>query len=342
MSSVSEQLQSKIRFGIIGCSSIAERVTIPAILESKSARLQRIGSRDSSKAKEFAKKFACRSHGVYEEVLEDDDVDAVYISLPIGLQADMMMRAARAGKHIICEKSATTSFAIANKVVGTCKNNQVRLLEGFSFRFHPQHRKVLSLINQKSLAKPFTLISKFLVPIKRSRSDFRFRRELGGGALNDLGCYMVCASRILFGDNPTTVNCRLFSEKHDDVDTYGTISLSFSDNRQAFGVFGYNNNFQSNYEMVCGNGSVFSRLAYNIRSKEKAVIDIRTTNKTKILSLQPANQSLLMIDRFCAELKGKRSSSDIFEKDLLTQAKIMEVSRVSNEEERLVNIKGFK
>lgn len=335
-------MQPKIRFGIIGCSSIAERITIPAILESKDAHLQKIGSRSALKAKKFAKKFSCGSYGDYEGVLEDSNVDAVYISLPIALQADMIIRSAKAGKNIICEKSATTSFAIANKIIKTCKNNQVRILEAFSFRFHPQHNKVSSMIDKKPLGKPYAFISKFLIPMEKSKDNFRFNKGLGGGALNDLGCYIICASRVLFHDNPITVNCRLLSDKRYGVDTYGTISLGFPHNRQAFGIFGYDNNFQSNYEIVCSNGLVFSRLAYNIRKKERAIIDIHTINKTKIVSLQSANQSRLMIDKFCAELRGKIRSSDTFEGDLLIQAKIMEASRISSKEERLVNMKGFK
>lgn len=335
-------MKSKIRFGIIGCSSIAERITIPAILEAKNAHLQRIGSRDPVKAERFAKEFSCRSYGDYTDIMEDNSVDAVYISLPPELQADIIIKSAKAGKHIICEKSATTSFATARKIIKVCERNQVRLMEGFSFRFHPQHEKILTLVNQKPLVKPFAFISKFLIPMKKSNNNFRFRKELGGGALNDLGCYIICASRILFNNNPISVNCRLFSEKHNAVDTHGSISLQFPDNRRAFGVFGYNSSFQSNYEVLCSNGSVFSKLAYNIKKKKSAVIDLHTNNKTRTFRLQPVSQSKLMIDIFCAELKGKRSAIGTFEEDLLVQANIMDASRVSSEVGKSVKIKEIQ
>ena len=154
-------LKSKIRFGIIGCSSIAERTTIPAIIRAKNATLQTIGSRNIDKAEKFATKFSCRSYGTYDDVLNDRNVDVVYISLPIGLQEELVIKSAKAGKHIICEKSASTSFTDAKKMVKICTNNKVRLLEGFAFRFHPQHKQILKIIDRRSFGRTFTLISKF-------------------------------------------------------------------------------------------------------------------------------------------------------------------------------------
>lgn len=331
-------MESKVNLGIIGCSSIAERITIPAILESKIVRLQRIGSRDIIKAGGFARKFSCKNYGNYEDVLHDNDVEVVYISLPIGLQSDMVLKAAKAGKHIICEKSVTTSFASAKKMVKVCRDNRVRLMEGFSFRFHPQHGKILRLINHKPFVKPFALISKFLIPLKRSRYNFRFKKELGGGALNDLGCYVICTSRIIFDDVPISVNCRLFSKNHSDVDTYGSMVLQFSNNQQSFGIFGYENNFQANYEVICNNGTVFAKSAYNIRKDKKAIIDLHINNKMKTLRLQPVNQSRVMVENFCAEVRRKGSSFS-FERDLLIQAQIMDAARLSNEKKRPVSIK---
>ena len=113
----------KIRFGIIGCSSIADRRTIPAILRAENSELTFVGSRSQKKAEKFAKKFSCKNYGSYEEVLERKDVDAVYISLPIGLQEKGALDSAKAGKHILCEKSTTISYKSAEKIVKAWFNN---------------------------------------------------------------------------------------------------------------------------------------------------------------------------------------------------------------------------
>jgi predicted dehydrogenase len=334
-------LKSKIRFGIIGCSSIAERTTIPAIIRAKNAVLQTIGSRDIDRAEKFAKKFLCRSHGTYDDVLNDKNVDAVYISLPIGLQEELVIKSAKAGKHIICEKSASVSFTDAEKMVKTCIDNKVRLLEGFAFRFHPQHKQIVKIIGRRLFGRTFTFMSKFLIPMKETPQNFRFRKELGGGALNDLGCYIICASRIMFNSNPVSVNCRLFQKTKNGVDSYGNILLQFADNQYAFGVFGYENGFQSNYEIISSNGAIKSEIAYNIKANKKPVINLWTRNEEKTLELSASNQSRLMIENFCDVLRHEKSPLFAYEKDLLYQAHIMEASRLSSSKNKIINIKGI-
>ena len=172
-----KKMKAKIRFGIIGCSSIAERSTIPAIKQTAEAKLQMIGSRSMVKAKKFAKKFSCEQYGDYDEVLGNSDIDAVYISLPIGLQEKWVIKAAKAGKHIICEKSAALSYESAKKMVHECKKNNVRIMEGFTFRFHPQHEQVLKIIRQKRLGKIFSFSGKYGFLLPHSSNNFRFKKE---------------------------------------------------------------------------------------------------------------------------------------------------------------------
>ena len=118
-------MKKKIRFGIIGCSQIANSSTIPAILESRFAELEFVGSRTNSKAKKFARKFDCEKYGTYEDVLNDNQVDAVYISVPIGLHEKWSILAAKAGKHILCEKSISDSFKSAKKMVSESKKYNI-------------------------------------------------------------------------------------------------------------------------------------------------------------------------------------------------------------------------
>ena len=116
-------LPIKIRIGIIGCSTIAKNSTIPAILKSNNTKLEHIGSRSNSKAIEFSKIFDCKKYGTYDDVINDKNVDAVYISTPVGNHEKWVLKSAKAGKHILCEKSSTTSFNSAKKMVETSKKN---------------------------------------------------------------------------------------------------------------------------------------------------------------------------------------------------------------------------
>ena len=113
-------------------------------------KLEQIGSRSNDKAFEFSKIFDCKKCGNYDDVINDKNVDCVYISTPVGNHEEWVLKAAEAGKHVLCEKSSTISFDSAKKMVKICKENNVRLMEGFMFRFHPSHQKVKECINDES------------------------------------------------------------------------------------------------------------------------------------------------------------------------------------------------
>lgn len=330
-------MHSRIRFGIIGCSSIAERSTLPAMIQTKQAKLQMIGSRSLKKAKKFSKKFSCNLFGNYEEVLEHKDVDAVYISLPIGLQEKWAIKAAKAGKHILCEKSVTTSYNSAKKIVSECKKNEIRILEAFAFRFHPQHKKIKKIIQQDKLGKLFSFYGKFGFLLSQSSNDFRLSKKLGGGSLNDIGCYLVCANRILLQE-PISITCRLVYNKKFGVDMKGVIFFEYSKNRIGIGIFSYENIFQSTYELCGLKGCVNLEWAFNIRKNVAARINLQTNTSFNRIRLKPTDQFELMIKKFCKELNESKTSEFNFENDLLSQARVLEAARKSNSRKKSIHL----
>ncbi len=329
-------MKRKIKFGIIGCSRIADSSTIPAILESKYAELEFIGSRTTVKAKKFAKKFDCKKYGNYEELLDDSEVDAVYISVPIGLHEKWSIRAARAGKHILCEKSSTNSYESAKRMVLESKKNNVRMMEGFMFRFHPSIQKVSDFINNKTIGKIFSFQSRYGFP-SISKKDIRYQKKLGGGILNDAGCYPICASRILFNEEPKSVYCNLISNKKYGIDEFANILLTFKDGKIAEINVGYGLFYQSIYEIWSSKGMLSLSRAYNIPADMSASLKINT-EKVIDMNLKPVNHFKLMIDNFSKEIQRVGTSNFNFEEDLLKQARIMEAARKSNRENRRINI----
>ena len=114
-------MKKKMGIGIIGCSSIARRIVLPAINESNVCKIERIGGRSKIKAKKTALDFYCKKFGSYDEIIDDKDVSIVYISLPIALQEYWVIKAAKAGKHILCEKSVSISLSSIKKIWNECK-----------------------------------------------------------------------------------------------------------------------------------------------------------------------------------------------------------------------------
>jgi predicted dehydrogenase len=325
----------RLKFGILGCSRIAENSVIPSILQSNYSELKMIGSRSKQKAEIFAKKFSCQNSGSYQEVL-DSDVDVVYVSLPTGLHEEWSIRAAKAGKHVLCEKSSTVSFKSACMMVDVCKQNNVRIMEGFMFRFHPQHQKVLDLVDDGVLGKIFSFHGCYGLP-PVSYDDIRHNNELGGGVLNDAACYPICASRFVFQAEPFSVNCYLDIDERSHVDTKVNLSMKYDKNRFASLIVGYDLFYQSTYTVWGSSGMLKLNRSYNIPSDMNATMTLNTT-KTEDISIGAYNHFLLMIDSFCGEVSGKLHSSFDFEKDLINQAKVLDAARISHKENRSVKI----
>ena len=330
----------KLRFGIIGCSRIAESSVIPSIQNSKYSDLEIVGSRNTKKSKDFANKFKCKNFGSYEDVLENDNVDAVYISVPVGLHEKWATKAAKNGKHILCEKSSTTTFSSAQKMVLTAKKFNVRLMEALMFRYHPQHSKVKELIKNNYLGKLFNFTGFYGFP-PIPRTDIRFDKNLGGGILNDAGCYPICASRILFDEEPESVFCNLTIDKKSKVDTKANIFLKYSGIKSAYMAVAYDVSYNSTYGLWGTNGNLSLKRAYNIPSDMRAEI-ILNREKPKTLSIKPVNHFNLMIDNFSKILLGHVKPPFNFEDDLLKQARIMEAARKSFKTKKAIKLNEIK
>ena len=165
-----------LKFGIIGCSKIAKKSVIPAILKSEFAELKVIGSRSKEKSNEFSNEFNCKENGTYDDVIFDESVDIVYISTPIGTHAELAIKAASAGKHVYCEKSSTDSFNSAKQMIECSKNNNVRIMEGFMFKFHPQQKKVKDLINDNKIGDLNSFNGSFGFP-SFPEDDIRYKKN---------------------------------------------------------------------------------------------------------------------------------------------------------------------
>ncbi|QDI88783.1 Gfo/Idh/MocA family oxidoreductase [Candidatus Nitrosopumilus sp. SW] len=332
-------MNSKIRFGVIGCSSIAMKSAIPAIIDGKNSTLKMIGSRSITKARKFAKKFSCSEFGNYEDVLKNDNVDAVYISLPMNLHEKWAIKAAKSGKHVLCEKSAVLSHNSAKKVIAECKKNNVRIMENFIFKFHPQHKKILELIAKNTIGDIHTISAKYGFNFSHITKNFRFNKKLGGGSLNDVGCYLISACIFIFKDIPVSVCCNLDIDKKSKIDIRGNILLTFPNNKTGLLSFGYDNYFQSTYEIWGTKGIIKSERAFNVTKNMKTVINLFQNDKIKKITIPPANQFQLAIEHFCTTIQ-KNVITDNFEKDILDQALIMDVIRKASARNSFMKIKS--
>ena len=192
----------KIRWGIIGPGSIAHNFA-DALKQAYSGELISIASRTSNKLEEFGNKYQIKNEfrfNDYEVLLENENIDAVYIATPHVFHADLSIRAAGKGKHILCEKPGAVNFVQASKVIEKIKEAGVFYKEGFMYRCHPQIPALINIIKKNIIGNIKIITSSFGFDMQKIITDHRlFDKKLAGGAILDVGLYPVSLARIVAG-----------------------------------------------------------------------------------------------------------------------------------------------
>lgn len=194
-----------ISWGVLSTANIGRAAVIPAIQASRNSGLAAVASRDSERAREFASaNHIERSYGSYEALLEDETIDAVYIPLPNNLHKEWTLRAAAAGKHVLCEKPIALNAAECEEMEQGAREKGVLLMEAFMYRFHPRTERVRELVRSGAIGPLRAIQASFSFRL-RNEDNIRMRPELGGGSLMDVGCYCVNVSRTLAESEPVEV-----------------------------------------------------------------------------------------------------------------------------------------
>ena len=229
----------KIRWGIIGPGSIAHNFA-DALKQTYSGELIAIASRTSSKLEEFGNKYQIKKEfrfNDYETLLENENIDAVYIATPHVFHADLSIRAAGKGKHILCEKPGAVNFTEVSKVIEKIKEAGVFYKEGFMYRCHPQIPALINIIKKNTIGKIKQITSSFGFDMQKIIPDHRlFDKKLAGGAILDVGLYPVSLSRIVAGAalgkkfiNPVSISAKA-TIGETGVDELASAFLKFENN----------------------------------------------------------------------------------------------------------------
>jgi len=195
----------QLRWGVISTANIGRAAVNPAIQASSNGALMAIASRDEETARTFAEKWDIpTSYGSYEALLDDQQIDAVYIPLPNSLHRAWTIKAAEKGKHILCEKPLALNAAECLEMQAAADAHGVKLMEAFMYRFHPQTEKVLEMVRSGVVGELRMIHSAFTFRLTPP-DNIRWKPEMGGGALMDVGSYCVNISRTLAGLEPVEV-----------------------------------------------------------------------------------------------------------------------------------------
>lgn len=218
----------RVRWGILSTAEIGVEKVIPAMQAGKNSEVTAIASRTPSTAAKVAKRLGIpKSHGSYEALLNDPDVDAIYNPLPNHLHVEYSIKAMQAGKHVLCEKPIALTSAEAETLLDATKSYpKLKVMEAFMYRHHPQWTQAKAWVDEGKLGEVHTIQS-FFSYFNTDPSNIRNKADLGGGSLMDIGCYNISLARFLFGREPQRVVGLVATDPNFQTDRLATALLDF-------------------------------------------------------------------------------------------------------------------
>lgn len=252
-------MKDRLRWGVLGASAIARNAVIPAIKASANGVLAAVASRDTGRARDFAAAVgAPRAHDSYDALVADPAIDAIYNPLPNGLHAEWTLKAAEAGKAVLCEKPLTLDAAEAERLARGCAALGAPVMEAFMYRFHPQHRRVREMIADGAIGEVVEVRAHLSVDLMSppDPANVRFDPELGGGALLDMGCYGISICRMVFAAEPVSVRAWWQIDPTFGVDVSAAAILEFPGGRVGVASCSFVGNGQGFYTVIGRRGSI--------------------------------------------------------------------------------------
>ncbi len=227
-------MSKKLRWGVLSTAAIGLKKVIPAMQLGQYTTVTAIASRDLPRAQEAAKEVGIeKAYGSYEELLADPDVDAIYNPLPNQLHVPWTIRAAEAGKHVLCEKPLSMTLAEARTVLPVRDRTGVKIGEAFMIRSYTQWRRVRELLDQGRIGTLRSVVAAFSY-FNSDAANIRNQVECGGGALYDIGCYCIHSSRLGFGQLPTRVVGKIERDPDFGTDRLTSALLDFPGGQAIF------------------------------------------------------------------------------------------------------------
>ena len=220
-------MSNMLRWGVLSTAAIGLKKVLPAMQQGRYTSVTAIASRNLAKAQEAAAALDIpTAYGSYEELLADPNIDAIYNPLPNQLHVPWTIKAAEAGKHVLCEKPISLTVSEAKTLLAVRARTGVKIGEAFMIRSHPQWLRVRELLDQDRIGK-LRSVAGFFSYFNSDPANIRNQVECGGGALYDIGCYLIQASRLAFAQEPTRVVATIDRDPQMKTDRLTSALLDF-------------------------------------------------------------------------------------------------------------------
>lgn len=304
-------MSDKVRWGVLGVAAIAMKKVIPGMQKSGVLEVSAIASRDAARAREAAQQAGIpKAYGSYEELLADPQIDVIYNPLPNHLHVPWSIKAAEAGKHVLCEKPIALSTNETSELIAARNRTGVRIGEAFMVRTHPQWLRARELVGSGAIGEPKLMIGAFSY-FNADPNNIRNKADIGGGAIMDIGCYPITMSRWLFGREPSRVLAVIERDPNMHTDRLSSALLDFAPGQAVFSCSTQLVPYQS-FQLLGTKGRIDVHWSFNTPPDEPAYLRIDhgskpiagTSERTEEFGAE--DQYTTQAEAFSAAVKGER------------------------------------
>ena len=319
----------KISIGVLGAANIALKSVVPAIEDLKDCFiLAGIASRTKNKTDMLIKNFDFSIYHTYSDLLNSDNIEAVYIPLPNSMHSEWIEKSLLKGLHVLVEKSMACSSEEVVRLNILAEKNGLALIENFQFRFHPQLKTLLKLLRNGEIGDLRYIRSSFEFPPFADKNNIRYNRNLGGGALLDAGAYPIKISQVFLGNDLNVKAASMMKDNELGVDIWGGgfIKNKYSSIFSEIS-FGFDNYYQCSVELFGSKGKISTNRIFTAPSDYRPQILIENGKKKKLIEIEESNHfvNMLLFFNDCIyskELRMKEYESNINQARLIEEFKI--------------------
>ncbi|SEH28656.1 Gfo/Idh/MocA family oxidoreductase [Rhizobium sp. NFR12] len=309
-----------LRFGILSTAKIGRDAVVPALLDAENCLVSAVASRDHAKARAFADRFGVpHAFGSYDEMLASDTIDAVYIPLPTSQHVEWSIKAAEAGKHVLCEKPIALKASEIERLIAARDDNGVLISEAFMVTYAPVWHKVRDLLKEGAVGDLKHVQGAFSY-FNRDPDNMRNIPELGGGALPDIGVYPTIATRFVTGKEPVRVQAKVERDPDFGTDIYASVKAAFETFEMSFYI---STQMASRQLMVFHGreGTIEVKSPFNADrwGAEEIELTNQKHNVSQIFRFPDSRQYRRQAEAFAKAAKGEAAEIVTLENSLLNQ-----------------------
>jgi len=306
-----------VTWGILSTADINRKV-IPGAKASQKVDLVAVASRDRQRAEAYAREWGIeRAHGSYEALLEDPDVEAVYISLPNTMHSEWSIRALEAGKHVLCEKPFSRDIAEVEQAFDAAEREGRLLMEAFMYRHNPQTKRLQELVGEGTIGDLRIVRAAFSYSLFDAE-NIRLRTDVDGGSLMDVGCYCVSGSRLLAGEPDTVYGQQVIGPTGTDCVFAG--AMCFPGDVLAHFDCGTSLPERDELEVIGTEGVLFLDDPWHC---DVPVIEVRRDGDVEVIRLEPEDSYRLELENLSDAIRGEAPAL-LGREDAVAQARALE------------------